>query len=133
MKNYVRRVTLPSGWTIDVVYYEPLEVAAAVCDDDSLDDLRICPECDRNLVYPVDWEIVSETHQEVELRCPNCEWREVGKHDQATLDYFDQNLNEGTAAVVRDLRRLTQANMLDEIERFAAALEADAILPEDFR
>jgi hypothetical protein len=30
------------------------------------------------------------------------------------------------------LRRLTQTNRSDEIERFAAALLADRILPEDF-
>ena len=31
-----------------------------------------------------------------------------------------------------DLRRLTQANMAEEIERFARALDSDVILPEDF-
>ena len=34
--------------------------------------------------------------------------------------------------MLSDLRRLTQANMAEEIERFAAALDADLILPEDF-
>ena len=34
--------------------------------------------------------------------------------------------------MLTDLRRLTQANMTEEIERFAAALNADLILPEDF-
>ena len=34
---------------------------------------------------------------------------------------------------MRDLKRLTQANMEDEIERFVLApCGADAILPEDF-
>ncbi len=44
-------------------------------------DLSVCPECDRDLVYPVDWEEASPTHWEVELRCPNCEWNEIGTYD----------------------------------------------------
>ena len=131
--QYVRRVTLPSGRQIEVVYFEPTEVqnagAAAL---PTVDDLHVCPECDRDLVYPVDWEEASATHWEVELRCPNCEWSEVGTYDQATVDRFDEQLDLGTDTLVKDLRRMVQANMEAEAERFAAALEANAILPEDF-
>ena len=127
--QYVRRVTLPSGRSIEVVYFEPLSGAV---EPRRLDDLHICPECDRDLVYPVDWEEASMTHWEVVLRCPNCEWTEVGTYDQATVDRFDEHLDLGTEALVRDLRRLVQANMEEEADRFAAALEANAILPEDF-
>ena len=128
--QYVRRVTLPSGRSIEVVYFEPLAEAGAA--PRQVDDLHLCPECDRDLVYPVDWEEASVTHWEVVLRCPNCEWTEVGKFDQATVDRFDEQLDLGTEAVIRDLKRLTRANMEDEIERFSAALSSDLILPEDF-
>ena len=37
-----------------------------------------------------------------------------------------------TEALVRDLKRLMQANIEEEIERFVAALNADAIQPMDF-
>ena len=127
--QYVRRVTLPSGRSIEVVYFEPLAPTAGAR---QIDDLHLCPECDRDLVYPVDWDEASLTHWEVVLRCPNCEWTEVGTYDQATVDRFDEQLDLGTATLVRDLRRLLQANMEEEADRFAAALEADAILPEDF-
>ena len=131
--QYVRRVTLPSGRSIEVVYFEPLEVEnAAAAAMPATDDLHVCPECDRDLVYPTDWEEASPTHWEVELRCPNCEWSEVGTYDQATVDRFDEQLDNGTEALVKDLRRLVQANMEAEAERFAAALDANAILPEDF-
>ena len=132
--QYVRRVTLPSGRSIEVVYFEPLavEAAAKAAIGSPHEELHICPECDRDLVYPVDWEEASATHWEVELRCPNCEWREVGTYDQTTVDRFDERLDLGTEALVRDLRRMVQANMETEAERFAAALAADAILPEDF-
>ncbi len=132
--QYVRRVVLPSGRAIEVVYFETLagEVSGAAPAPDALRDLHMCPECDRDLVYPVEWEEVSPTHWEVLLRCPNCEWSELGVYDQATVDRFDETLDTGTELLVRDLRRLVQANMEEEAERFAAALDADAILPEDF-
>lgn len=134
--QYVRRVTLPSGRQIEVVYFEPLAAeapapAAGPAPQPPV-DLSVCPECDRDLVYPVDWEEASPTHWEVELRCPNCEWNEIGTYDQATVDRFDEHLDVGTEALVKDLRRLLQANMEAEADRFAAALEAGAILPEDF-
>jgi hypothetical protein len=133
--QYVRRVTLPSGRSIEVVYFEPLAADATTGPATSparVADLHLCPECDRDLVYPMDWEEASVTHWEVELRCPNCEWSQVGTYDQATVDRFDEQLDQGTEALVKDLRRLVQANMEAEAERFAAALNANAILPEDF-
>jgi len=128
--QYVRKVVLPSGRSIEVVYYESLPAPAPV--QAPLDDLHICPECDRTLVFPVEWEEVSPTHWEVLLRCPNCEWVEVGVYDQRTVDRFDEELDHGTEALMRDLKRLTKANMEEEIERFTVALASDLILPEDF-
>jgi hypothetical protein len=131
--QYVRRVVLPSGRSIEVVYFEALAAEPLPpCKPGSADDLHICPRCERGLVYPVEWEEVSPTHWEVLLRCPNCEWNELGIYDQETVDRFDEELDHGTEAVIRDLKRLTQANMEEEVERFVDALGADAILPEDF-
>ena len=132
--QYVRRVVLPSGRAIEVVYFETLaaEAAAAVPARGPLQDLHICPECDRDLVFPVEWEETSPTHWEVLLRCPNCEWSEVDVFDQPTVDRFDEKLDVGTEILIRDLKRLQQANMEDEIEVFTRALDAGAILPEDF-
>jgi hypothetical protein len=132
--QYVRRVVLPSGRAIEVVYFETLgaEAVAAVPTKGPLQDLHICPECDRDLVYPVEWEETSPTHWEVLLRCPNCEWSDVGTFDQATVDRFDEKLDIGTEILLRDLKRLEQANMEDEVERFVRAIDAGAILPEDF-
>ena len=133
--QYVRRVVLPSGRAIEVVYFEPLtpeSIPAPRSSGQLIDELHVCPECDRDLVYPVEWEEVSSTHWEVLLRCPNCEWTEVGVHDQITVDHFDEELDRGTDLLLNDLKRLVQANMEEEIERFSAALAADAIWPEDF-
>ena len=130
--QYVRRVVLPSGRAIEVVYFETLAEEATAAVPGALRDLHECPCCDRDLVYPVEWEEVSPTHWEVLLRCPNCEWTEVGTFDQPTVDRFDEQLDMGTEILLRDLKRLQQANMEEEIDRFVRAIDADAILPEDF-
>ena len=132
--HYVRRVVLPSGREIEVVYFDaqsaPADAVPVIADPGvSLND---CPECDRSLVYPVEWEEASPTQWEVSLRCPNCEWTHLGMYAQAVVDRFDEALDHGTECLVDDLTRLTQANMEDEVERFSAALASDAIWPMDF-
>jgi hypothetical protein len=130
--QYIRRVVLPSGRAIDVVYFEPLADDSVGPASGPVRELHECPSCECDLVYPVEWEEVSPTHWEVLLRCPNCEWGEVGTFDQPTVERFDKHLDSGTETLIHDLRRLQQANMEEEIVRFVHALDAGAILPEDF-
>ena len=131
--NYVRRVVLPSGRAIEVVYFENQPAHSPTPGSmHEVVDLHVCPDCDKHLVYPVEWEEASPTHWEVMLRCPNCEWQTVGLYDQETVDRFDEELDCGTEALVRDLKRLTRANMEEEAERFSSALASDAIWPMDF-
>ena len=68
--QYVRRVVLPSGRAIEVVYFENLAEAAATeplpaRERTGEGELHVCPDCDRELVYPVEWSEVSPTHWEV--------------------------------------------------------------------
>jgi len=132
--HYVRRVVLPSGREIEVVYFDaqaaPADAVPVVGNPHT--DLHECPECDRALVYPVEWEEASSTRWEVLLRCPNCEWSHLGVYEQSVVDRFDEELDKGTECLVDDLLRLTHANMEDEIERFTTALASDAIWPMDF-
>ena len=137
--HHVRRVVLPSGKTIEVVYFEneptgqaPRVPALPRPAESEPGNLHICGTCDSELVYPVEWEEAGATHWEVVLRCPNCEWSGTGVYEQHVVESFDEELDRGTEALVRDLRRLMQANMEDEIERFINALEGDNVLPEDF-
>jgi hypothetical protein len=140
-RHYVRRVVLPSGKTIEVVYFEDQAAAAAPVaetsapvptHDESVVDLHVCGSCQCNLVYPTEWEEAGATHWEVTLRCPNCEWTGTGIFEQDLVERFDEELDRGTEALVRDLKRLAHANMEDEIERFTTALEDGHIVPEDF-
>ena len=123
---------------IEVVYFENLAEAAATeplptHERGDLGELHVCPDCDRGARLPgrVGGGLRRRTGRS-SLRCPNCEWNDLGVFDQATVDRFDDELDRGTEALMRDLKRLTQANMEDEIDRFVLALGADAILPEDF-
>ena len=130
---YVRRVVLPSGKTIEVVYFGDETTAAATRRPaEPADDLHVCGTCDSELVYPVDWEEAGDTHWEVTLRCPNCEWSGTGVFEQDVVERFDEELDRGTEALVRDLKQLMQANMEDEIDRFVSALQDGHIVPEDF-
>ncbi len=95
-------------------------------------ELHRCPECDSNLVHPLQWDPVDMVSWRVALRCPECEWRSVGVYDKAALDRFDDVLDAGTEAIVANLRNLQHANMADELARFNLALGNDLILPEDF-
>ncbi len=137
--HHVRRVVLPSGKTIEVVYFEneptraePRTGAPHPVPTPDHGDLHVCGTCDSTLVYPMEWEEAGATHWEVLLRCPNCEWNGTGVYEQAAVERFDEELDRGTEALVRDLKRLMQANMEAEIERFVDALEGDHVLPEDF-
>ena len=131
-----RRVVLPSGRSIEVVYFDGLEQVAptksAQVEKVTRQELHVCPECGKDMVYPVEWEEVSPTDWEVSLRCPGCEWHHVGIYDQDTVDRFDDELDRGTETLVRDLKRLTRANMEEEADRLAEAFTADAIWPMDF-
>ena len=96
------------------------------------DGVHLCPECDSDLVQPIDWRERDRDNWAVELRCPECEWRGDGVFTQLQVDRFDRVLDAGARSLVDDLRRLTRDNMEGEVERFAEALHQGSILPEDF-
>lgn len=128
--HHVKRVTLPDGKVIDVVYFDDCMVDGH--NGWGTGSLYICPLCESKLVYPLDWEEVDKDCWAVEVRCPDCEWVGNGLFDQTSVQAFDEELDRGTEALVEDLRQIERANMVDDIERFSAALEQDRILPIDF-
>jgi hypothetical protein len=94
--------------------------------------LHICFHCAGELVYPLDWSEEGPRHWRIVLRCPECESRREGVFDQAAVERLDDELDRGSSALLGDLRRMTHANMSEEIEFFSRALDADLILPSDF-
>jgi hypothetical protein len=94
--------------------------------------LHICFHCAGGLVYPLDWSEEGPRHWRIILRCPECESKREGVFDQAAVERLDDELDRGSSALLGDLRRMTHANMSEEIEFFARALDADLIMPSDF-
>ena len=65
--HQLKRIVLPSGKTIEVVYFESLSAEAAAAGaakeapqpaprPDVERELHVCPDCTSELVYPVTWE-----------------------------------------------------------------------------
>lgn len=128
----VRRVVLPSGKTIEIVYFADSEDSQGAGTAPCADRLHHCPDCRSDLVYPTEWEQAEDNRWALALRCPNCEWLGQGVFTQDDVEHLDEQLDSGTQVLVRDLRRLMHANMEDEVERFSAALHAGHIWPIDF-
>ena len=121
----VRRIVLPSGRSIEVVRFHEAE-------ENTTRGLHVCPTCESELVQPTDWTEGSDDRWELSLECPNCWWHGEGTFDRDAVAELEDQLDNGLTSMLDDLRRLTQANMADQIDRFAAALQSDLILPEDF-
>jgi hypothetical protein len=113
--HHVRRIVLPSGKTIEVLYFEdrPAPQPALPADiDEHVDDLCFCGTCHSRLVYPVDWHEAGTRHWEVTLRCPNCEWVGTGIFEQTVVDRFDLELDRQTRVLASELQRLAHAESI---------------------
>src|SRR5215212_1056068 len=106
--HHMKRIVLPSGKTIEVVYFEshsaplppeaPVEAAAPAptAPAEETRELHVCVNCDSELVYPVHWEEAGPDTWHILLRCPDCEWNDSGIFPQAQCDSFDDVLEAGT-------------------------------------
>jgi hypothetical protein len=123
------RAHLPGGEQIELVSGEQGQASQPSA---APGQLHICFHCAGELAYPLDWSEEGPRHWRIVLRCPECESRREGVFDQVAVERLDDELDRGSSALLGDLRRMTRANMSEEIEFFARALEADLILPSDF-
>jgi hypothetical protein len=106
-----------------------LQATGAAC---TPDQLHVCFNCSGELVYPLDWSEEGLRHWRIVLRCPECESRREGVFEQAAVELLDDELDRAASALLGDLRRMTHANMSEEVEFFIRALDADLIVPSDF-
>jgi len=96
-------------------------------------DLHQCPTCRQPFVAPRD--ILAE-HDDgrivVDLACTNCGWSAVQLHDTITLCALDRAVDRDAARIEAAADALALSCELERIDRFAEALHAGHILPEDF-
>src|SRR5579859_3080422 len=124
----------PPSEDTDILFGEQdlREAQPATTDGGAADQLHICFHCSGELVYPLDWSEEGPRHWRIVLRCPECESRREGVFDQASVEKLDDELDRGSSALLGDLRRMTHANMSEEVEFFIRALDADLVTPADF-
>ena len=94
--------------------------------------LHVCPRCAGELVSPLEWGEDSPGRWHILMRCPDCDLVRDGVFGQALVERLDEELDRATGALLSDLKRLTHANMVEEIEVFSRALQLDLIGPSDF-
>jgi Zn finger protein HypA/HybF involved in hydrogenase expression len=137
---HIKRIVLPSGKTVEIVYYQTTGSDPVVSDVHEIEagaelhvrQIELCCKCGSDRVHPTDWNEVEELRWQLALRCPDCEWRHVETYDAAEVERYDDVLNDATDRLIEELDRVTRENMSDAIDRFRSALENDGIMPFDF-
>ncbi|HEV2922571.1 MAG TPA: hypothetical protein VGW98_00920 [Solirubrobacteraceae bacterium] len=127
--NIQERPQVPRAAGIDIT---PAGGRRAPADGAPPDRLHICFHCAGELAYPLDWCEEGPRHWRIVLRCPDCESLREGVFEQSAVESLDDELDRGAGALLADLKRITHANMTDEIDFFVRALAADLIVPSDF-
>jgi hypothetical protein len=97
-------------------------------------DLHVCGSCRRPFVVP---DAVVPTPGDgtdvvVELRCTNCGWMHVGAFPPSAVEALDRAMDLTEREIRNALEICELTDTLDRIDRFARALHADLITPEDF-
>ncbi|HET7380119.1 MAG TPA: hypothetical protein VFJ24_08775 [Gaiellales bacterium] len=137
---HIKRIVLPSGKTVEIVYYQSDEGEAVISDVQEIEagaelhvrQIELCGGCGGDRVHPVEWDEVEEMRWQLALRCPDCEWRHTDTYDALEVERFDDVLNDATDRLIEELDRVTRENMNEAVDRFRIALEQDGILPFDF-
>lgn len=98
------------------------------------DALHVCPDCRSELVQPLEWKQAdgNRGHWHLLRRCPECEWRGGAIYGPHEIDAYDDVLDDGSVALVRELRTLEQEAMSELADTLAEALELDLIGADDF-
>jgi hypothetical protein len=109
-------------------YRAPAKTAAGA----AREALHVCATCGGGHVHPVDWTEESHERWRIALRCPDCEQAFEGVFGRLAVERLDDELDRASAALLRDYTDLVRANMSEEADLLARALEFDLIGPEDF-
>lgn len=96
-------------------------------------DLAICPRCDSDACQPLEWsEARIPGYWLMTLVCGNCEYEHTCSCSQDQAEDYDCWLDDCLDEIWASYRLVLRENMSTFLENFVVALNADAILPEDF-
>jgi len=92
-----------------------------------------CPSCQRPFLVPGTVKgVVGEDRVAIDVECANCGWNDTVERTDRDLESLDMELDRAFADLLWALEIVWTANETAAISRFAAALDAGHILPEDF-
>jgi hypothetical protein len=92
-----------------------------------------CPSCARPFLVPGQVRgIVADERVALEAECANCGWNDTIERSDQDLQSLDLELDRAFADLLWALEVVWTANETAAIARFADALDAGHILPEDF-
>ncbi len=95
--------------------------------------LHVCQACGEPFVVPLSIvDILDADRYVVELWCANCDRSTLGAHYDDELEELDRDLVNATAQIRAALDVIDTVDELLRADAFAAAIQADQILPEDF-
>src|SRR3954454_18765676 len=96
-------------------------------------DLHFCRACELPFVVPAAvLDVVGDDRYLVELECMNCATVIVETHGEQVLEDLDRELDRQTADMQAALELWEVTRFVEDIHAFAAALQDDHVLPEDF-
>ena len=106
---------------------------------DQFESLRICLKCDCRLCFESAAEPITPESWLVVVQCPNCWHSWSTTVGDVVLELFEHALDDDTRVIEDALDALAHENayteaqeLAAEVARFAAALDANAIVPMDF-
>jgi len=94
---------------------------------------HVCRICRRPFLVPMSIvTLVSQRGYVVELRCSNCDDATVALLDDDQMERLDRELDKQAGDIRHAIAEMRLADELERVDRFATALHAGHILPEDF-
>jgi transcription elongation factor Elf1 len=95
-------------------------------------ELEHCLRCERDFVYPVEWEPVSKESWQMLLRCGNCDtWFEAGVSNEIA-ERFDLELDYYAHVMEREWYEIDREKMIAWVDIIINALRHDLIDAADF-
>ena len=135
---FIQRIILAQGQVIDLVCFDEGESVEGIIEEIMNElqrkktELRTCPLCKSNLVYPVERCQMNDAEWKVLLLCPNCSCKREMVVDRETVRELLKSARVGRESLMKELDNMQKKNMEEETDKFISALNRDHILPIDF-